>query len=47
MISVSHLSLSFVGQMLFNDVDLEFTGGNRYGIIGADGARNSTFLTIL
>ena len=47
MISVSNVSLSFGGQMLFKDVDLKFTGGNCYGIIGANGAGKSTFLRIL
>ena len=43
MISVSNVSLSFGGQMLFKDVDLKFTNGNCYGIIGANGAGKSTF----
>ena len=47
MISVSNVSLSFGGQMLFKDVDLKFTNGNCYGIIGANGAGKSTFLKIL
>ena len=47
MITVSNVSLSFGGQLLFKDVDLKFTNGNRYGIIGANGAGKSTFLKIL
>ena len=47
MITVSNVSLSFGGQMLFKDVDLKFTAGNCYGIIGANGAGKSTFLKIL
>lgn len=47
MITVSNLSLSFGGQMLFKDVDLLFTAGNCYGVIGANGAGKSTFLRIL
>ncbi len=47
MITVSNVSLSFGGQTLFKDVDLKFTAGNCYGIIGANGAGKSTFLKIL
>ncbi len=47
MITVSNVSLSFGGQTLFKDVDLKFTNGNCYGIIGANGAGKSTFLRIL
>ncbi len=47
MITVSDLSLSFSGQALFKHVDLKFTPGNCYGIIGANGAGKSTFLRIL
>ncbi|NLC72199.1 MAG: ATP-binding cassette domain-containing protein [Ruminococcaceae bacterium] len=47
MITVSDLGLQFGGQQLFNKVDLQFTGGNCYGIIGANGAGKSTFLNIL
>ena len=36
MITVSNVSLSFGGQLLFKDVDLKFTNGNCYGIIGAN-----------
>lgn len=47
MITVSNLSLGFGGSTLFKDVDLLFTAGNCYGIIGANGAGKSTFLRIL
>ncbi|MEG2000497.1 MAG: ATP-binding cassette domain-containing protein [Evtepia sp.] len=47
MITVSDLSLFFSGQALFKHVDLKFTPGNCYGIIGANGAGKSTFLKIL
>ncbi len=47
MITVNELTLSFGGQLLFKDADLKFTGGNCYGIIGANGAGKSTFLKIL
>ncbi len=47
MITVSNLSFQFGGQILFKDVDLKFTPGNCYGIIGANGAGKSTFLRIL
>ncbi len=47
MITVNNLSFQFGGQLLFKDVDLKFTPGNCYGIIGANGAGKSTFLRIL
>ncbi len=47
MITVTNLSLSFNGTPLFKDVDLKFTEGNCYGVIGANGAGKSTFLKIL
>jgi ATPase subunit of ABC transporter with duplicated ATPase domains len=47
MISVTDLSLSFGERTLFKDVNLKFTPGNCYGIIGANGAGKSTFLKIL
>lgn len=47
MIDVTNVSLNFSGQVLFKDVDLKFTPGNCYGIIGANGAGKSTFLRIL
>ena len=47
MITVNNLSFNFGGQLLFKDVNLKFTPGNCYGIIGANGAGKSTFLRIL
>ena len=47
MIQVSNVSLQFGGTTLFKDVDLKFSSGNCYGIIGANGAGKSTFLKIL
>ena len=47
MITVSNVSLQFGGATLFKDVDLLFTPGNCYGVIGANGAGKSTFLKIL
>ena len=44
MITVSNVSVQFVKRVLFNDVNLKFTSGNCYGIIGANGAGKSTFL---
>ncbi len=47
MITVSNVSLRFGGRKLFEDVNLKFTAGNCYGVIGANGAGKSTFLKIL
>ncbi|MDR0537259.1 MAG: ATP-binding cassette domain-containing protein [Tannerellaceae bacterium] len=47
MISVNSLDLQFGKRILFQDVNLKFTSGNCYGIIGANGAGKSTFLKIL
>ena len=47
MITVSDLSLKFGDRPLFKDVNLKFTKGNCYGIIGANGAGKSTFLKVL
>ena len=47
MITVTDLSLSFSDRPLFKDVNLKFTPGNCYGIIGANGAGKSTFLKII
>ena len=47
MITVSNLALQFGGTFLFQHVDLQFTAGNCYGIIGANGAGKSTFLRLL
>ena len=47
MITVSNLSLNFSGRLLYDDVNLKFTPGNCYGVIGANGAGKSTFLKLL
>ncbi len=47
MITVSDVSLRFPDRQLYSDVNLKFTPGNCYGIIGANGAGKSTFLKIL
>lgn len=47
MITVTDLGLQFGGSKLFSDVNLKFTPGNCYGVIGANGAGKSTFLKIL
>lgn len=47
MIQANNVTLQFGSRVLFKDVDLKFTGGNCYGIIGANGAGKSTFLKIL
>ncbi|MEQ7224300.1 ATP-binding cassette domain-containing protein, partial [Vagococcus fluvialis] len=47
MITVSNVSLQFPDRKLFEDVDIKFTPGNCYGLIGANGAGKSTFLKIL
>ncbi|WP_282014138.1 ABC-F family ATP-binding cassette domain-containing protein [Marinifilum flexuosum] len=47
MISVSNLSIQFGKKPLFQDVNIKFTPGNCYGVIGANGAGKSTFLKIL
>ena len=47
MFTVTNVSLNFSGQNLFSDVNLKFTPGNCYGVIGANGAGKSTFLKIL
>ncbi|MDR1506670.1 MAG: ATP-binding cassette domain-containing protein [Treponema sp.] len=47
MITVTDVSLSYGERILFKDVNLKFTPGNCYGIIGANGAGKSTFLRIL
>lgn len=47
MINVNNVSLRFGSQKLFDDVNLTFTPGNCYGVIGANGAGKSTFLRIL
>ena len=47
MITVSNVSINFSGTDLFKDVELKFTPGNCYGVIGANGAGKSTFLKVL
>ena len=47
MINVENLSLQFGKRILFDEVNLKFTRGNCYGVIGANGAGKSTFLKIL
>lgn len=47
MITVSDVSLQFSDRKLFDDVNIKFTPGNCYGLIGANGAGKSTFLKIL
>lgn len=47
MITATDISLSFGEQLLFKEVNLKFTPGNCYGVIGANGAGKSTFLKIL
>ena len=47
MITVSDLEIQFGKRTLFRDVNLKFTPGNCYGVIGANGAGKSTFLRIL
>ncbi|HEX8531734.1 MAG TPA: ATP-binding cassette domain-containing protein [Cytophagales bacterium] len=47
MLTVSNLSLRFGKRILFEDVNIKFTPGNCYGLIGANGAGKSTFLKIL
>lgn len=47
MIAVNNLSLQFGKRVLFDEVNMKFTSGNCYGVIGANGAGKSTFLKIL
>ena len=47
MIQAINVTLQFGGRVLFKDVNLKFTKGNCYGIIGANGAGKSTFLKVL
>ena len=47
MITVNNLQVQFGKRILFQDVNLKFTPGNCYGIIGANGAGKSTFLRVL
>ena len=47
MISATDVSLSFGGRKLFDEVNVKFTPGNCYGLIGANGAGKSTFMKLL
>jgi len=47
MIQTDNLTLSFAGRVLFENVNIKFTPGNSYGLIGANGAGKSTFLKCL
>ena len=47
MLQVNNVSLRFGKRTLFSEVNLKFTNGNCYGIIGANGAGKSTFLKLL
>ncbi|NBC06194.1 MAG: ATP-binding cassette domain-containing protein, partial [Bacteroidetes bacterium] len=47
MLSVNNLALQYGKRVLFDEVNLKFTRGNCYGVIGANGAGKSTFLKIL
>ena len=47
MISANGVSLQYGGRVLFQDVNVSFTKGNCYGLIGANGTGKSTFLRIL
>lgn len=47
MISANDVSLQYGGRVLFKDVNVTFSKGNCYGLIGANGAGKSTFLKIL
>ena len=47
MIATSNLSVQFGGRKLFDEVDIKFTEGNCYGIIGPNGTGKSTFLKVL
>ena len=47
MIAAQNVTLSYSGKPLFKNVNIKFTAGNCYGIIGANGAGKSTFLKLL
>ena len=47
MLQVSNVTVQFGSRKLFEDVNLKFTNGNCYGVIGANGAGKSTFLRVL
>ena len=46
MITVNNLSLQYGKRVLFDEVNIKFTHGNCYGVIGANGSGKSTFLKI-
>ncbi|MEZ4921463.1 MAG: ATP-binding cassette domain-containing protein, partial [Saprospiraceae bacterium] len=47
MLTVNNVALQYGKRVLFDEVNLKFVKGNCYGVIGANGAGNSTFLKIL
>ena len=47
MITVSNVAVQFGKRVLYNDVNIKFTNGNIYGVIGANGAGKSTFLKVI
>ncbi|EHO6397838.1 ABC-F family ATP-binding cassette domain-containing protein, partial [Campylobacter coli] len=47
MVEVKNLTMRFANQLLFENVNLKLVRGQRYGLIGANGAGKSTFLKIL
>ena len=47
MISIQNVAMSFGSKLLFDDVSLQLTGKNRYGLVGANGTGKSTFLKLL
>ena len=47
MITVSNVAVQFGKRVLYNDVNMKFTNGNIYGVIGANGAGKSTFLKVI
>ena len=47
MITLTNLAIQFGKRVLYKDVNIKFTEGNCYGLIGANGAGKSTFLKIL
>ena len=47
MLQTTNLGLTLGGRKLFEDVNIKFTPGNCYGVIGANGAGKSTFLKLL
>ena len=47
MISIHNISMLYGARLLFDDVNINFVGNNRYGIVGANGTGKSTFLRLL